>query len=85
MVKPTFVVLDGTATMLTNGPTGGSLDDLRQTSTMIVSTDQLAAEAYGATLLGKTAADLPYIAKAAALGIGSADFEAIKPARDHVG
>ncbi|HKI68726.1 MAG TPA: DUF362 domain-containing protein, partial [Verrucomicrobiae bacterium] len=72
MVRPTFVILDGTRTMMSNGPTGGSLDDLKATNTMIVSTDQVAADAFGATLLGKTAADLPFIDKAAAAGFGTA-------------
>ncbi len=81
MVRPTLVILDGTSAMMTNGPTGGSLSDLRQTNTMIVSTDQVAADAFGATLLGKTAANLPYIPKAAAAGLGTADYEALKPIR----
>ena len=51
---------------------------------MIVSTDQVAADAFGATLLGKNAAALPFIAKAAAAGRGTADYESLKPARDHV-
>jgi uncharacterized protein (DUF362 family) len=84
MVRPTLVVLDGTTTMMTNGPTGGSLADLKQTNTMIVSTDQVAADACGATLLGLTAADLPFIARAAAAGIGTADFETLRPIRVHV-
>jgi uncharacterized protein (DUF362 family) len=70
--------------MMTNGPTGGSLDDLKQTNTMIVSTDQVAADAFGATLLGKSAASLPFIAKAAAAGRGTMDYDSLKPARDHV-
>jgi len=81
MVRPTLVILDATTTMMTNGPTGGAMSDLKQTNTMIVSTDQVAADAFGATLLGKTAADLPYIAKAAAAGAGTADYESLKPAR----
>jgi uncharacterized protein (DUF362 family) len=84
LVSPTLVILDGTTTMMSNGPTGGSLDDLKQTNTMIVSTDQVAADAFGATLLGKNAATLPFIAKAAAAGRGTADYESLKPARDHV-
>jgi uncharacterized protein (DUF362 family) len=63
MISPTLVVLDGTVSMMTNGPTGGSLADLKQTNTLVVSTDQVAAETLGATLLGRTAGDLPYIAK----------------------
>jgi len=79
MVKPTLVVLDGTMTMMTNGPTGGSLSDLKETRTLIVATDQVAADAFGATLLDKTAADLPFIAKAEALGAGTADYRALSP------
>ncbi len=85
MVSPTLVILDGTVTMMTNGPTGGSLADLKETNTMIVSMDQVAADAFGARLLGKKASDLPYIGKAEAQGVGSADYEALKPLRDHVG
>lgn len=84
LVRPTLVILDGTTTMLTNGPTGGSLEDLKATNTMIVSTDQVAADAFGAMLLGKTAADLPFIGKVAAAGLGTADYESLNPARDHV-
>lgn len=81
MVKPTLVILDGTTAMMTNGPTGGSLSDLKQTNTMIVSTDQVAADAFGATLLGKTAANLPYIPKAEAAGLGTTDYESLNPIR----
>jgi uncharacterized protein (DUF362 family) len=85
MVKPTLVILDGTMTMMTNGPTGGSLSDLKATNTMIVSTDQVAADAFGATLLGKTALDLPYIQKAEAAGVGTADYESLHPIRVQTG
>ena len=40
--------------MVSNGPTGGSVSDLKQTNTMIASTDQVAADADRAALLGKT-------------------------------
>ena len=78
MIKPTLVVLDGTTTMMHNGPTGGSLSDLRHTRTMIVSTDQ-AADAYGAGLLDKTVADLAFIKKAEAAGLGTADYKTLNP------
>jgi len=80
MVRPTLVVLDGTTTMMTNGPTGGALSDLKNTNTMIVSTDQVAADAFGCTLLGKTVSDLPFIGKAAEAGVGTTDYESLKPA-----
>ena len=78
MVSPTLVILDGTTAMMKNGPTGGSLEDLKQTNTMIVSTDQVAADAFGATLLGKSASELPYIHKAQAAGIGTADYASLE-------
>ena len=84
MVRPTLVVLDSTTSMMRNGLTGGSLDDLKQTNTMIVSTDQVAADAFGKTLLGKTLADLPYIALAQAAGCGSADYQLLNPVRADV-
>jgi uncharacterized protein (DUF362 family) len=85
MVRPTLVIVDGITTMMTNGPTGGSLADLKQTNTMIVSTDQVAADACGATLLGMASADLPFITRAAAAGIGTADFESLRPVRLNLG
>ena len=85
MMKPTFVILDGTLTMMTNGPTGGSLSDLKPTRTMIVGTDQVAVDAFGVTLLGRQASDLPYIAKAAAAGAGTASYELLNPIRIQAG
>jgi uncharacterized protein (DUF362 family) len=81
MIRPTLVILDGTFTMVSNGPTGGSVSDLMETKTMIVSTDQVAADAAGAALLGKTPADLPFLAKAEQAGAGTTDFEALRPFR----
>ena len=67
--------------MISNGPTGGSLKDLKQTNTMIVSTDQVAADAFGATLLGKSTEELPFIVKAEAAGLGTANYESLNPIR----
>jgi uncharacterized protein (DUF362 family) len=79
MVNPSLVILDGTTTMMTNGPTGGSLSDLKQSNTMIVGTDQVAADAFGATLLDKTLNDLPFIGMAEAAGLGTADYRSLNP------
>ena len=79
MVNPSLVILDGTTTMMTNGPTGGSLSDLKQTNTMIVGTDQVAVDAFGATLLDKTLNDLPFIGMAEAAGLGTADYRSLNP------
>jgi len=81
LVKPTLVVLDGTDSMMTNGPTGGSLADLKATNTLIVGTDPVATDAFGATLLGRTFRDLPYLVRAGERGLGTTDFESLHPAR----
>jgi len=82
MVQPTLVVLDGTTTMMRNGPTGGSLSDLKETRTMIAGTDQVAADAFGATLLDKTVDELAFIKKAEAMRLGTADFQSLNPVRE---
>ncbi|WP_435550007.1 DUF362 domain-containing protein [Desulfobacterium sp. N47] len=79
MLKPTLVILDGTTSMMSNGPTGGSLSDLKQTNTMIAGTDQVAVDAYGATLLGKSASELAYIEKAHTAGAGNIDYRMLNP------
>jgi uncharacterized protein (DUF362 family) len=84
MLKPTLVVLDGTTTMMRNGPTGGSLADLKETHAMIVGTDQVAADAFGATLLDKTVDELAFIKKAEAMRLGTADFQALNPVRESI-
>jgi uncharacterized protein (DUF362 family) len=84
MIKPTLVILDGTTTMMRNGPTGGSLSDLKETQTMIVSTDQVAADAFGATLLGKTVDELAFIKKAEEMRLGTTDFQSLNPVMESI-
>jgi uncharacterized protein (DUF362 family) len=79
LLKPTLCVLDGTVSMMTNGPTGGSLSDLKETHTLVLSTDPVAADAVGVELLGRTLADVPYVQMAEKAGAGRADYRALKP------
>lgn len=79
MIKPTLVILDGTWSMMANGPTGGSIDDLKATQTVVAGTDPVAVDAIGATLLGKTAEDLPHLSMAQAAGAGTVDFRSLNP------
>lgn len=79
MVRPSLVVLDGITSMMHNGPTGGSLSDLKQTNTLIVGNDQVAVDAFGAELLGRSVSELPFIAKAESAGVGTSDWRSLKP------
>jgi len=74
MIRPTLVILDGTMTMMRNGPTGGALDDLKPTETMIAGTDPVAVDSAGAALLGKSVEDLPYLGMAQRAGLGTVDY-----------
>jgi uncharacterized protein (DUF362 family) len=79
MITPSLVILDGTQSMMANGPTGGSLNDLKATHTVIAGTDPVAVDTLGAGLLGKTVADLPYLALAEKAGAGTVRVEALHP------
>jgi len=79
MVRPTLVLLDGTEVMMTNGPTGGSLSDLTRANTLVASTDCVAADSYGCTLLDLRVSDLPYLGKAERAGAGTTNYEVLKP------
>lgn len=79
MVNPTLVILDGTEVMMTNGPTGGSVSDLKRQNTLIASTDMVAADCYGCGLLDLKVSDLPYLAIAEKAGAGTTDYQSLKP------
>lgn len=79
MVRPTLVILDGVTAMVSNGPTGGSTADLRDTNTLIASCDQVAADSIGASLIGLSVDKLPYLAMAQAAGAGTTDYKKLNP------
>jgi len=85
LLRPTLSVLDGTVSMMMNGPTGGSLSDLKATGTLIVTTDPVAGDAFGAQLLDRGLEDIPYIRMAQAAGAGTADYESLNPVRLEAG
>ena len=64
--------------MVRNGPTGGSLDDLKTMNTVIASTDIVAADAYATGLFGVKPADISYIKAAADMQLGTMDLTGIK-------
>ncbi len=78
VVRPTLTVVDAVRILIAHGPTGGSLNDVRETNTVIASHDTVAADAYAATLFGLTGADVAYIQKAADMGLGTLDLSTVK-------
>jgi uncharacterized protein (DUF362 family) len=79
LVRPTFSVLDGTRILLRNGPTGGSPDDVVPGDVLAISTDPVALDAFGTTLLGRQPSDVPYLALAAGYGAGTTDWRSLSP------
>ena len=51
MMKPTFVVADGRKLLMRNGPTGGSLNDVKKSDAIVVGTDCMAVDSWCVTRL----------------------------------
>ena len=85
LLKPTLCILDATVSMMANGPTGGSLSDLKDTGLMVVSTDPVAADAVGLECLGRSFSDVPYVLMAQEAGAGLADYQSLNPIRVDAG
>jgi uncharacterized protein (DUF362 family) len=77
-VRPTLTIVDAVRILVANGPTGGSLNDVRQTDTVIATHDFVAADAWAATLLNMKGADLAYVKAAADMGLGTMELDSIK-------
>jgi uncharacterized protein (DUF362 family) len=78
LVRPQLTVIDGIRTLMANGPTGGSLDDVKLQNTLVFSPDIVAADSYATRLFGKTADYLPYLGAAERRGLGKADLSGLK-------
>lgn len=76
--RPTLTVIDATRVLTGGGPTGGSLALVRPDDRIAVATDPVAADAWGASLLGLTPQDLPHIAIAERLGLGTSNWESVE-------
>ena len=74
VIKPTLTVLDAVRILTANGPTGGDLDDVKRLDTVVVGTDQVAIDSFGATLFGMKGSDLNTVKLAAKAGLGVMDL-----------
>lgn len=77
LVRPQLTVIDAIRTLMANGPTGGSLDDVKIQNTLIFSPDIVAADSYATRLFNRIPADVPYILAAAERGLGKADLSGL--------
>src|SRR3954451_9770066 len=69
MMKPTLVIADGRRLLMRNGPTGGSLNDVKRSDAIVVGTDHVAVDSYCVShedLLNKKRSEILYLDKAIA-------------------
>jgi uncharacterized protein (DUF362 family) len=75
--QPDLNVIDAYRVMLKNGPRGVSESDVALFKTQILTTDIVAGDAAASKLFGTEPQDVPYIVKAAALGVGTYDLASL--------
>lgn len=78
-MRPTLTIVDAVRVLLRNGPQGGNVDDTRRMNTVIATTDQVAADAYGCTLIDQRPENLGYLRMAQQRGIGTTDWHSLRP------
>jgi uncharacterized protein (DUF362 family) len=72
MMKPTLVIADGRKLLMRNGPTGGSLNDVKRGDAIVVGTDQVAVDSWCVSkLLEKQRHEIAYLDKSIAKGYGA--------------
>lgn len=74
VLKPCLTVVDAVRVLRAHGPQGGDLADVSRLDTVLAGTDQVALDAYGATLFGLTGADLGFVREGARRGLGVMDL-----------
>jgi uncharacterized protein (DUF362 family) len=70
LVRPALTVVDAVRILTANGPTGGSLGDVKRLNTVIASPDNVAADARAAKLFGLSGSDIGYLVAAERMGLG---------------
>jgi uncharacterized protein (DUF362 family) len=78
-VRPELTIIDAYRVLVRNGPTGGSLSDVRVAKTLIAGTDPVAADAWAAQAYwGLDDRALPYLKIAQDRGLGNSDWKQVR-------
>jgi uncharacterized protein (DUF362 family) len=77
-IQPTLTIVDATRVLMRNGPQGGNVADAKDMNTVIATTDQVAADAYGCQLIGRTAEEIPYLKMGHERGIGTMHWQSLR-------
>lgn len=77
-IQPTLTIVDANRVLMRNGPQGGNVADAKDMHTVIATTDQVAADAYGCQLIGRKADEIPYIKMGHERGLGTMRWESLR-------
>lgn len=77
-MQPTLTIVDAVRVLMRNGPQGGNVADAKDMHTVIATTDQVAADAYGCQLIGRKREDIPYIKMGHERGLGTMFWENLR-------
>ena len=83
-LRPTLTVMDATRVLKSNGPTGGSLDDVSIENTIIAGTDEVAIDAYSLGFLDLAPDAVPFLAMGEQRGLGSVDWRTLRVVESQV-
>jgi len=83
-VKPKLTIMDAIRVLPVNGPRGGNLEDVKRRDTLAAGVDQVAIDAFGATLLDMEPKKISHIVEAAQRGLGTMDYMSLSPVRSMV-
>lgn len=77
VIKPNLTILDAYRILTAHGPNSGTPDDVKLTKQVIVGTDPVAVDSYGATLFGLTGQDLDFVRIGHEMGLGEMDLNKV--------
>jgi len=75
VIQPALTLVDATRVIVRNGPSGGSLEDVKILNTIIAGTDPVAVDAYATTLFGLKPQDIPSTVEGFKHGLGQMDLD----------
>ncbi len=72
--KADLIILDSYRMLVRNGPSGGSVNDVKLAKTIVCGTDPVAVDSYGAHLFGLDSNTIGFITEASKRGLGIKDI-----------
>lgn len=77
-MQPTLTIVDAVRVLLRNGPQGGNVADAKDLNVVAAGVDQVAIDAFGCTLIGRTVEEVPYLKLGAERGLGTTDWQSLR-------